>query len=255
MRTILAFLVLSGVKLLGHLFFGFRAEWLGGRPANRWSRVRLLVLINHTSLYEPVFASLAPFRLLWHFARHGVLPVAEKTIRRRIGLFFRFLARHVVVITRQRDHTWDEVMNRIDTRAVVMILPEGRMMRPGGLDASGRPMTIRSGIADILDVLDDGQMIVLYSGGLHHVQAPGELLPRPFRTVRARLELLDIDVYKRSLGWDERGQAFRKGVVADLTKRRDTLCPVSVDGEIQGGEIPHWRGWWLTRAGETSRSG
>ncbi len=247
MRTFLAFLVLSAVKVLGHLFFGFRAEWIGGRPRNRWGRVRLFVLIHHTSLYEPVFAGLAPFRLLWHFAAHGVLPVAEKTIRRRIGLFFRFLARNVVVVTRQRDHTWDQVLNRIDTRAVVMILPEGRMMRPNGLDAAGRSMTIRGGIADILEVLDDGQMIVLYSGGLHHVQAPGEVLPRPFRTLRARLELLDIEAYKRSLGPTTGGQEFRNAVVADLTHRRDTLCPVQVEGGIQGGEVPRWLGWWTPR--------
>jgi len=129
MKSLLAFLVLALVKIASQLFFRFRGERLDSLKQPGWSDLRLLVFLNHTSLYEPLVAAFAPFPLLWRFAFHGVLPVAEKTIRRRIGLFFQFLARHVVVVTRQRDQTWDEVLNRVDRKAVVMILPEGRMMR------------------------------------------------------------------------------------------------------------------------------
>jgi len=34
-------------------------------------------------------------------------------------------------------------------------------------------------------------MLIAYSGGLHHVQVPGKL-PRAFKTVRLRLEIVDI---------------------------------------------------------------
>ncbi len=114
---------------------------------------RIVAILNHTSLYEPLIAGYASTKLLWRFARHGVLPVAEKTMKRPIGLFFRFLVRHTVTVTRQRDSTWEDVLNRIDNRALVIILPEGRMKRRTGLDSKGREMTVRAGIADILEAL------------------------------------------------------------------------------------------------------
>jgi hypothetical protein len=241
MRSILVFLLLMSLRGVSRLTFRFRGFWMGVEVDGDWSKVKVLAILNHTSLYEPLLAGFAPAGLLWRFARHGVLPVADKTIRRRIGLFFRFLAREVVVVTRQRDATWDEVMKRVDGDAIVMILPEGRMMRKDGLDAAGRPMTIRGGIADVLAAVDRGQMVLVYSGGLHHIQAPGELIPRPLRQIRARIELVDIPSYNRGLGGIDDLDAFRAAVIADLTERRDTLCPVRENGGIRGGELPPYR--------------
>ena len=102
-------------------------------------------------------------------------------------------------------------------------------------------MTIRGGVADILEQLDQGQMLVVYSGGLHHVQAPGELVPRPARQVRARIELVDIPTYKVDLGGTDDMRAFRSAVIDDLTRRRDELCPVRENGGIRGGEVPRYR--------------
>jgi hypothetical protein len=241
MRSILVFALLLSLKWVSRTVFRFRGEWTGVPPDRDWSQVKVLAILNHTSLYEPVLASFAPTGLLWRFARHGVLPVADKTARRPVGIFFRFLAREVVIVTRQRDHTWDELMRRVDGDAIVMIMPEGRMMRKDGLDSAGRPMTIRGGIADILAALDGGLMLLVYSGGLHHIQAPGELVPRPLRQVRARIELVDIASYTRQLGGSNDIEAFRAAVIQDLTRRRDNLCPVREEGEIRGGEVPPYR--------------
>ena len=241
MRSLLVFALLWSLKWVSRVFFRYRGSWAGIPPDRDWSQIKVLAILNHTSLYEPVLAGFAPTALLWRFARHGVLPVADKTARRPIGIFFRFLARQPVVVTRQRDHTWDEVLNRVDSDAIVMILPEGRMMRKDGLDSTGRPMTIRGGIADILAALDGGLMLLVYSGGLHHIQAPGELVPRPLRQIRARIELVDIAWYKTRLGGCEDIEAFRAAVIRDLTARRDTLCPVREEGEIRGGELPLYR--------------
>ena len=238
MRTILVFALLMCLKWISRLLFRYRGVWMGVEADGDWSKVKILAILNHTSLYEPLLAGFAPTGLLWRFARHGVLPVADKTMRRRIGLFFRFLAREVVVVTRQRDSTWDEVMRRVDGEAIVMILPEGRMMRKDGLDAAGRPMTIRGGIADVLAAVDRGLMLLVHSGGLHHIQSPGELLPRPLRQIRARIELVDVPTYKLQLGGTDDMDAFRAAVIADLTHRRDTLCPVRENGDIRGGEVP-----------------
>lgn len=227
MQSIFAFFILVCLKAVSHLFYRHRAEWITPKDKGWWRDLRIICILNHTSLYEVLLIGYAPIGLVWKIARHGVLPLAEKTARRPfVGAFFRSLMRHVVVITRQRDHTWDEVLNRVDTRAVVTILPEGRMMRKDGLDSSGRPMTVRGGIADILQVLHNGSMLVLYSSGMHHIQAPGELLPRPFRSLRVRFEKVDIPTYNAER-MAEAGSAdeFKHAVVRDLERRRDLHCP------------------------------
>ena len=224
-KSLLAFLVIFKVHVLSRFFFRLENEWIGGEPDNYATDTRVVALLNHTSLYEPLVAGYAPINLLWKFARHGVLPVAEKTMKRRIGLFFSLLVRHVVVVTRQRDQTWDEVLNRVDSKAIVIILPEGRMKRADGLDSKGKAMTIRGGIADILEVLPDGRMLIVYMGGLHHIQVPGERLPTPFKTIKCRMEMVDISDYKAEVAAEYPELKFTGAVIADLTRRRDKYCP------------------------------
>lgn len=228
MRKYFIFLFLGALRLVALVFWRREVRWVGGVPAgDPWRGYRVVCLLNHTSLFEWLFISVVPLRFVWWVARHGVVPAAEKTLNRPlVGWFFRFIAAHVVSITRERDHTWREVLTRIDPDSMVLILPEGRMMRRNGLDSEGRPMTVRGGIADILEATPGGAMLVAYSGGLHHVQAPGERLPRPFRTLRMNLERLDLAAYReelrRTAGTDA---AFKRAVVADLERRRDLHCP------------------------------
>jgi len=224
MRAIFVFIVLVVVKAFSMIFYRFRKEFVAPTPRRWWRGIRVLAVLNHTSLYEPLLIGFAPIPLVWDLARHGVLPIAEKTMKRPIGRFFANIVRHVVVVTRQRDSTWDEVLNHVDAKAVVMILPEGRMKRRNGLDSNGRPMTVRGGIADILQSLPDGKMLVVYSGGLHHVQSPGEKLPRVFKTINARMEQLDIAEYKQQLQGCDDGSSFKHAVIKDLEHRRDIHC-------------------------------
>jgi hypothetical protein len=225
MRSALVFLLLLTINLISRVFFRLRRDWVGDVPERPFSHLRVVCILNHTSLYEPLLAGFAPIALLWQFARHGVLPVAEKTMRRTIGLFFRFIVRHVVVVTRQRDHTWERLLNKVDDRALVTILPEGRMKRRNGLDSHGRPMTVRGGIADILRAIPDGRMLIVYSGGLHHIQAPGDRLPRLLKTIRVRLEVLDIAGYRRRLEEEMGPENLKAAIIRDLTRRRDAHCP------------------------------
>ncbi len=233
MRAVPVFLLLLGLKAFCHVFYRYRAIWPDGQPRGWWRSLRVIAILNHTSLYEILLVGYAPLGLLWRIAWHGVLPLAEKTARRPlVGLYFRFLMRHVVVVTRQRDRTWDEVLNRVDTDALVVILPEGRMKRRDGLDSSGRPMTVRGGIADILEVLPAGQMLLLYSGGLHHIQVPGELLPRLFRTVSALFQLVDIPAYCAERVAEAGAEdGFKAAVIRDLERRRDLHCPRAAPGD------------------------
>ena len=225
MRSIFVFLLLLGVRATARILYRLREDWIPSKPAEMADDTRIVAILNHTSLYEPLIAGYASTKLLWSFARNGVLPVAEKTMKRKIGLFFRSFVRHTVTVTRQRDSTWDEVLNRIDGKALVLILPEGRMKRRTGFDSKGRAMTIRAGIADILEALPDGRMLMVYSGGLHHIQAPGELLARPFKTSLCRFEMIDIARYKLELAEKYPDLDFRGAVIRDLTQRRDAYCP------------------------------
>lgn len=228
-KAVITFVILVGVKTTARIFFKLKNHWIGGEPENYALNTRMVVILNHTSLYEPLIAGYAQYRLLWKFARHGVLPVAEKTMKRRIGIFFRLLVRHPIVVTRQRDKTWYNLLAKVDSKAITIILPEGRMKRANGLDSEGREMTVRGGIADILEALPDGRMLMVYSGGLHHIQVPGELLPTPFKTLNCRMEMIDIPSFKEELKREYPGVKFRTAVIEDLTRRRDEYCPTEND--------------------------
>lgn len=227
MRKLLVFGFLSTLRRIARIFYRREVGWIGDPPPDRWERLRVVCLLHHTSLFEWLYIAVVPSRFVWRIACHGVAPAAEKTLRRPlVGLFFKCLAAHVVSISRERDHTWRDVLGRIDPDSMVVILPEGRMMRRNGLDGDGRPMTVRGGIADILEAIPEGRMLLAYCGGLHHVQAPGERLPRLFRTLRMNLELIDIATYRDEM---RRGgasdAAFKRAVVTDLESRRDRYCP------------------------------
>lgn len=233
-RSVLVFIVLMGIRLFTVVCYRLREEWLGEYARRDWTDLRVICILNHTSLAEVLLAGYADAPLLWQFARHGVLPVAEKTMKRRIGVFFGMLSRHVVVVTRQRDQTWDSVLNKVDTRSLVIILPEGRMKRRNLLDSNGRPLTVRAGIADILEALPSGRMLLLYNGGMHHIQVPGEGWPKLFKPMRVRFELVDIPRYKQEVMLQEGVETFQQAVIQDLTRRRDTLCPTAEPG----GAVP-----------------
>ena len=226
MRSYFVFLMLFVLKQVCRVFFRVRLEWLRDE-SDPFSNLRVLALLNHTSLFEPIFIAAAPNRLIWQIAAHGVVPVANKTMDRPlVGRFFRFVAHHVIPITRERDDTWEMVLDRIrDPKALIVILPEGRMMRPNGLDLQGNPMTVRGGIADLLAAVRSGKLALGYSHGLHHIHAPGDRFPRFFKRATLAIETLDIPEYRDRLIAEAGEENFKRAVVADLTRRRDECCP------------------------------
>ena len=240
MRRLFTFCYLYVIRLLARPFFRVEKHWIGEPPEDRWDHLRIVCLLHHTSLFEWLYILAPPTSFLWRVACHGVVPVAEKTLNRPvIGFFFRLIAANVVSITRERDHTWRSVLGRIDPDSMVLILPEGRMMRKNGLDSNGQPMTVRGGVADILEAMPSGRMLLAYSGGLHHVQAPGDHLPRPFRKIRLNLEVVEINAYKEALEARRPPTvAFKRLVVEDLERRRDAYCPTEANRAAWGGGAP-----------------
>jgi len=234
-RDVVVFLLLCLIKVVSNLFYRIDMRFLGEVPERPWQGIRLVAFLNHTSLFEPLFAGGVPPSFLFRLARHGVLPIAQKTSDRAVvGRFFGLVAKHVISITRERDESWEAVLARIDPDAMVVILPEGRMKRANGLDSEGRPMTVRGGIADILDSIGEGRMLLAYSGGLHHVQVPGERWPRLWKTIRMRLEVLDLGIYHRELLAQAGPEGFKRAVIADLERRRDENCPPPENGRGAG---------------------
>ena len=226
-RKLFIFGLLVTLKLLTRIFYKFDFRWVGDVPDSPWKQdYRVITFLNHTSLFEWLFVGALPLGFIWRIATRALVPAADKTIRRPIvGWFFKMLAPKVVPISRQPDQTWKAVIDQIDSESMVIILPEGRMKRANGLDKDGRPMSIRGGIADILQVVPEGKMLLAYSGGLHHIQVPGQFLPKAFKTLTMQLEAVEIPAYREALATDGTNDSFKAAVKADLTERRDTYCP------------------------------
>ena len=217
--------MLMGLKALSKIFYRQDLAFIGPTPSDPWANVRLVAFLNHTSLFEPVFLGAVPNRFIWRLAAHGVVPAADKTTDRPlVGIVYKLVAHHVIPVTRQRDDTWFQVLRKIDPDSMVLLAPEGRMKRANGLDLNGRPLNVRGGIADILHSIKEGRMLVAYSGGLHHVQIPGKW-PRIFKTVRIRVENIDIAEYIAEITRRGSEEDFKKNVMKDLDWRRDTYAP------------------------------
>jgi len=223
-RSAIVFSLLYTLKILSRIFYRHDWDWVGEKLPRPWRGLRLVVFLNHTSLFEPLFLAVPPGSFIWRLAAHGVVPAADKTTDRPlVGVIFRFIAHQVIPITRQRDDTWAQVLSTIEPDSMVAIAPEGRMKRANGLDLHGRPMTVRGGVADILQALKSGRMLLAYSGGLHHVQIPGHI-PSVFKTVRLRVEVLEIADYIAEMSADG-PENFKRNVIRDLERRRDLYCP------------------------------
>ena len=228
MRARIIYGLLLIIKTLSRIFYRFDIKWIEDVPVAPWTNMRLVAFLNHTSLYEPLFVGWFPNKFLKRIAYNGMMPVADKALRRPfMGHFFKLVAHNVVSITRLNDHTWQTVIDETTSNAMVVIMPEGRMMRKNGLDKRGMPMTVRGGIADLLLAIPNGRMLLTYSGGIHHVQAPGERWPRLFKTLRMRLQEVDIAAYRSSIMQKAGSQGFKAAVVADLESRRDRYCPIA----------------------------
>lgn len=224
MRRLLAFLILSAVKIISTLLYRCQYQWLGVRTDSLWKDIRLIVFLNHTSLYEPLFSQILPFRYLWSLAGHANIPGADITLKRPlVGTFWKLMVPNISSISRKKDATWDNYLDSIGEEDVVMIAPEGRMKRPNGLDKYGKPMTVRGGVADIINNLHHGKMLLCFSGGLHHVQSPGQHLPRPFKTIRMNLELIEIEEYKKRFSPNPRERKIL--IIKDLQERLEKNCP------------------------------
>lgn len=223
MKEIVGFLLLSGVKIFSHLFFRGQFTWPKAHP-NFPQDTKLIVFLNHTSLYEPLYLQAAPFSYLWKLTRRAHLPGADITLNRPIvGLFWKLLFPRITTITRKKDESWELFLNQISNDSIIAIAPEGRMKRINGLDKFGKKMTVKGGVVDIIEKLGEGKMLLCLSGGLHHVQIPGVLIPKLFRTIQMRFEVIEIKNYLQSFPYEPKRRKIE--IIKDLQYRLDHDCP------------------------------
>jgi hypothetical protein len=225
MKSLISFFTLLVIKILSKVFYRFRTGW-PEEDKIRWKDVKLIVFLNHTSLFEILYTGILPVSFIRLLSKHMVLPVAIKTIDRPIvGLFFKIFSPGSTPITRKRDDSWQEFLASIQPDSIIVIAPEGRMKRKNGLDARGNKMNVKPGVVDILATLTAGQMLFAYSGGLHHIQVPGEGWPRIFKTLKMDIETYDIPAYKNSFPGPAGSQKWKKLVLDDMQYRLETKPP------------------------------
>ncbi len=225
MRHLFSFLLISLVKLTSTLLYRFKVQWIGGNKLYQWPEVRVIIFLNHTSLFEPLFLKLAPYGFIWKISRFLVVPGADITMKRPIlGSFIKLLIPGCLPITRKNDETWKYFLSHMNSEAVIAILPEGRMKRKNGLDKTGKIMSVRGGTSDILEYVDDGKILFAYSGGLHHIQAPGDRFPKIFKTIEANLEIVEVSDYKKLIA-DKNHHSFKRAIMEDLNHRLEHHTP------------------------------
>jgi hypothetical protein len=186
----------------------------------------MIVLLNHTSLLEPLYIGYLPTTFLWRLSKRMVAPGADKTLNRPlVGFFYKIFSPGMTPITRKRDDSWVQFMESIYEDSIIVIIPEGRMKRPSGLDLNGNKMTVKGGVTDVLRGVNKGEMLIAYSGGLHHIHIPGDKKYHFFKTLKLNLEVIDIAAYKSNFGENHTADEWKKAVIDDLQIRLETKVP------------------------------
>ena len=128
-RLFSAFFVF-GVKTASLMMYRTEAQWFTPKENIQWEKLRLIVALNHTSLFEPLFISAIPNYRLWRAIRRVVVPVADVTMNRPlVGRLFKYLVPNAIPITRKRDDSWEDFISRARGDSIMFIFPEGRMKR------------------------------------------------------------------------------------------------------------------------------
>lgn len=220
--ALLRFLFLASIKIFAMLFYRMEYKIVGESKDIRWAETKMVLVLNHTSLFEPIYSYVIPFSFLWRMSRHLVYPIADITSQRPLtGFLFKLMAPKAIAVSRKRDETWDHFVNEVRGKSVVIMLPEGRMKRATGLDKNGERMTVRGGFYDVLQSMNEGKILFVYSGGLHHIHLPGQKFPKLFKKMKMNAEQLDLVEYKNRF----EGKSAKIDMIKDLEQKRDRYCP------------------------------
>lgn len=224
MKSLISYFFLLSIKYISKLFYTYEIGW--PKTTIQWSKIKLIIFLNHTSLYEFLYLGFLPNHFLRKLSKRMVAPAADKTLNRPlVGFFFKLFSPGMISITRKRDDSWVNFLESIYEDSIILIAPEGRMKRKNGLDLDGNKLTVKPGVVDILSGLKNGDMIFAYSGGLHHVQIPDEGLPKLFKKLKLNLEQFDIESYKSMFNETVGSDIWKKKVLDDMQWRLENKVP------------------------------
>ena len=224
MKSLISYFFLLSIKYISKLFYTYEIGW--PKTTIQWSKIKLIIFLNHTSLYEFLYLGFLPNHFLRKLSKRMVAPAADKTLNRPlVGFFFKLFSPGMISITRKRDDSWVNFLESIYEDSIILIAPEGRMKRKNGLDLDGNKLTVKPGVVDILSGLKNGDMIFAYSGGLHHVQIPDEGLPKLFKKLKLNLEQFDIESYKSMFNETVGSEIWKKKVLDDMQWRLENKVP------------------------------
>lgn len=225
MIDFIRFVLLMLLKSLQSIFYPLSQKWLNG-PLAHWKDVRVVFLLNHTSLFEFVYIGVIPNHFIWLMSKHLTFPIADKTYNRPIfGKFLRMLGPKAISITRKRDESWSSFLSQIDESSILILMPEGRMKRKSGLDKDGKPMSVRGGALEVLERFPGKKAVFVYSGGLEHVLTEGDSFPKPFKPIKLNLESVEISEYLKIFSSCETKEEKKWAIAKDLEERRDKNVP------------------------------
>ena len=60
MKSFLSFFMLLMIKGISNIFYKFEVEWPIRKKDIPWDNIKLIVLLNHTSLLEPLYGGRPP---------------------------------------------------------------------------------------------------------------------------------------------------------------------------------------------------
>ena len=85
MRAYFSYSILFICRIFSQIFYSHKVSWVDEQPDNAWQDIRVIALLNHTSLYEWLYLPAAPpASLLFKIAEKAVIPIADITMKRPI---------------------------------------------------------------------------------------------------------------------------------------------------------------------------
>ena len=215
------FSILLFLKFFCFVFFFTKVNYKNTKNIP-WEKINLILFLNHTSLFEFIFITIVPIKYLWRMSEKLIFPVADISYDKFLfGNFIKKLGPYPIRISRKRDKSWSYFLRKLTNDKILIFPAEGRMRRKTGLDKDGKPLTVRSGVCDILKKYESCPFLIMYSHGIHHVYAPEDKLPKLFKRISITIEMLSVSDYCKKFTKDS--VLNKKALRSDLDRKRDEI--------------------------------
>lgn len=199
--------------------------WIGKNSDRGFQDMKALFLMNHTSYADHMIFVLVPINVIYKMFWNARIAVAQHQVKNFKGLL-QYLENNIVPLSRQRDDSWNNYLSNANAKSIFVMYPEGTRMSPEGLDKNGKKVRVKGGVADILELLPDGDIVILYLDGFYEILGAGMKFPKLFKKVRVTAEVVDIAALKHELAYTGRHEDrydFRVRFIEWFEKRKQEV--------------------------------